>query len=123
MSEGRADPTTADFEPGVRSSALERHANDRKPAFAAKPGVENAEVASQLAAAADRIATIGRIHRRLHSLDGVQTFALKQYIEDLCRDFSMMLSSESPERIIVVEGIEINCRPSPLFRSASSPTN
>ena len=28
---------------------------------------ENAEVASQLAAAADRIATIGRIHRRLHS--------------------------------------------------------
>ena len=68
---------------------------------------ENAEVASQLAAAADRIATIGRIHRRLHSLDGVQTFALKQYIEDLCRDFSMMLSSDRPERVIVVEGIEI----------------
>ena len=38
---------------------------------------ENAEVVSQLAAAADRIATIGRIHRRLHSFDGVQTFALK----------------------------------------------
>jgi two-component system, sensor histidine kinase PdtaS len=68
---------------------------------------ENAEVASQLAAAADRIATIGRIHRRLHSLDRVQTFALKQYIEDLCRDFSMMLSSERPERVIVVEGVEI----------------
>jgi two-component sensor histidine kinase len=68
---------------------------------------ENAEVASQLAAAADRIATIGRIHRRFHSSDGVQTFALKQYIEDLCCDFSMMLSSERPERVIVVEGIEI----------------
>ena len=68
---------------------------------------ENAEVASQLAAAADRIATIGRIHRRLHSFDGVQTFALKQYLEDLCRDFSVMLSSERPERVIVVEGIEI----------------
>ena len=68
---------------------------------------ENAEVASQLAAAADRIATIGRIHRRLHSFDGVQTFALKQYLEDLCRDFSMMLSAERPERVIVVEGIEI----------------
>ena len=68
---------------------------------------ENAEVASQLAAAADRIATIGRIHQRLHSLDGVQTFAIKQYLEDLCRDFSMMLSSECPERVIVVEGIEI----------------
>jgi two-component sensor histidine kinase len=67
----------------------------------------NAEVASQLAAAVDRIATIGRVHRRLHSLDGAQTFALKQYIDDLCRDFSMMLSSERPERVIVVEGIEI----------------
>ena len=68
---------------------------------------KNAEVASQLAAAADRIATIGRIHHRLHSFDGVQTFALKQYLEDLCRDFSMMLSSERPARIIAVEGIEI----------------
>ena len=68
---------------------------------------KNAEVASQLTAAADRIATIGRIHQRLHSLDGVQTFALKQYLEDLCHDFSMMLSSERPERIITVEGIEI----------------
>jgi two-component system, sensor histidine kinase PdtaS len=67
----------------------------------------NGEVASGLTAAADRIATIGRIHRRLHSLDGVQTFALKQYLDDLCRDISMMLSSEHPGRIIVVEGVEI----------------
>jgi two-component system, sensor histidine kinase PdtaS len=69
---------------------------------------DNAEVALQLATAADRIATIGRIHRRLHLLDGVQTFAIKQYLEDLCRDFSLMLSSERlPERIVVVDGIEI----------------
>jgi two-component sensor histidine kinase len=68
---------------------------------------DNAEVVSQLAAAADRIATIGRIHRRLHSFDGVQTFALKHYVEDLCRDFSMILSAERPERVIAVEGIEI----------------
>ena len=72
----------------------------------------NAEVASQLAAAADRIATIGRIHNRLHSLDGVQTFALRQYLEDLCRDFSVLLSSkmlslEHHKRMIAVEGIEI----------------
>lgn len=64
---------------------------------------KNAEVASQLAAAADRVATIGRIHQRLHSFDGVQSFAIKQYFYDLCRDFSMM----HPKRIIVVEGIEI----------------
>jgi two-component sensor histidine kinase len=72
----------------------------------------NADAALQLAVAADRIATIGRIHHRLQSFDGVQTFALKQYLEDLGRDFSMMLSSEmlsseQPKRVIVVEGIEI----------------
>ena len=40
--------------------------------------------------------------------DGAQTFAIKQYIEDLCRDFSMMLSLEGrADRVIVVEGVEI----------------
>jgi two-component sensor histidine kinase len=68
----------------------------------------NAEAASQLAAAADRIATIGRIHHHLHSLDGVKSFGLRQYLEDLCRDFSMMLSSARPDRVVVVEGIEID---------------
>jgi two-component sensor histidine kinase len=68
----------------------------------------NAEAASQLADAADRIATIGRMHRRLHSCDGVQTIAFKQFLEDLCRDFSTMLSWEQgPERIIAVQGIDI----------------
>ena len=65
------------------------------------------EVAAELAAAADRIATIGRIHHRLHSKDAVQTFALKEYLEDLCRDFSIMLFADRPERVIVVDGIEI----------------
>jgi two-component system, sensor histidine kinase PdtaS len=68
----------------------------------------NAEVASQLAAAAGRIATIGRMHRRLHYCDGVQSVAFKQFLEDLCRDFSSMLSADlRPERNIVVEGVEI----------------
>jgi two-component system, sensor histidine kinase PdtaS len=68
----------------------------------------NAEAASQLAIAADRVATVGRVHRRLHSMDGVQTVAFKQYLEELCRDFSMMLSSEDRrDRVIAVEGIEI----------------
>jgi two-component sensor histidine kinase len=69
---------------------------------------ENAEVASQLAGAANRVATIGRIHRRLHSFDGMQTFAIKQYLHDICADFSTMLSSGRPERMVVVEGIDIN---------------
>ena len=68
----------------------------------------NAETASQLAIAANRIAMIGRVHRRLHSLDGVRTVAFKQYLENICGDFSAMLSSEErPEQVIVVEGIEV----------------
>ncbi len=68
----------------------------------------NAEVASQLAAAADRIATIGRMHRRLHYCDGVQSVAFRQFLDDLCRDFSTLLSSDQrPERDIIVEGVEI----------------
>jgi two-component sensor histidine kinase len=68
----------------------------------------NAEAASQLAAAANRVAMIARVHRRLHYLDGVQTVAFKQYLEGLCGDFSTMLSCEErQEQNIVVEGIEI----------------
>jgi two-component system, sensor histidine kinase PdtaS len=71
-------------------------------------GADNAEVASQLVVAANRVSTIERVHRRLHYLDGVQTVAFKQYLEELCRDFSAMVSSEEhPEQIIVVEGVEI----------------
>ena len=55
----------------------------------------NAEAASQLAAAADRIAMIGRIHRRLHSFDGATTVAFKKFLEDLCSDFSSLVSSGS----------------------------
>jgi two-component sensor histidine kinase len=68
----------------------------------------SAEAASQLAAAANRVAMIARVHRRLHYLDGVQAVAFKQYLEGLCGDFSTMLSSdEHLEQDIVVEGIEL----------------
>lgn len=69
----------------------------------------NADIASQLALAANRVATIGRVHRRLHSFDGVPAVAFKHYLEDLCSDFSTMLPSLGrAERVIVVEGREIN---------------
>ena len=76
----------------------------------------NAEAASQLAAAANRIAMIGRIHRRLHSFDGARTVAFKKFLEDLCSDFSSLVSSGRGERDIAVEGVEIElptvtCRP------------
>ncbi len=69
----------------------------------------NTEAATQLAAAADRVVMIGRIHRRLHSLQGAQTVAFKQFLEDLCRDFSTMLSSGQPGgRDVIVEGVAID---------------
>jgi two-component sensor histidine kinase len=68
----------------------------------------SAEAASQLAVAANRVATIERVHRRLHCLDGVKTVAFEQYLEDLCDDFSAMLSAEGKTgRTIMVEGIDI----------------
>jgi two-component system, sensor histidine kinase PdtaS len=69
---------------------------------------KNAEVASQLAAAADRITIMCRIHQYLHAFNGAPTIAIKQYLEKLCRDFSMMLSLGSQDRVIVVDGREIN---------------
>jgi two-component sensor histidine kinase len=77
----------------------------------------NAKAASQLAAAADRIAMIGRIHRRLHSFDGAAIVAFKKFLDDLCSDFSSLVSSgRRGERDIAVEGVEIElpavtCRP------------
>jgi two-component sensor histidine kinase len=69
----------------------------------------NPEAASQLALAANRVATIGHVHTHLHSCDGVQTVAFKQYAEDLCHDFSTILSPDDhPEQVVVVEGSEIH---------------
>ena len=67
----------------------------------------NAEAASRLSIAANRVATIARVHRHLHSMDGAQIVRFKQYLDDLCRNYSIMLTSEMrPEQVIVVEGIE-----------------
>jgi two-component sensor histidine kinase len=68
----------------------------------------NSEAASELAAAANRVTMIERVHRHLHCLDGAQTVDFKQFIEELGRDFSKILSSnESAEQVLVVEGVEI----------------
>ena len=64
---------------------------------------ENAEVASQLAVAANRVAAIGRIHGHLYNVDSVQTVAFKPYLEDLGRELSTMLSSQDcPDRVLAV---------------------
>ena len=68
----------------------------------------NVEAAAQLAVAANRVATHARLHRHLHSLDGVQTVLFKQFLDDLCCNFTTMLPAEERlERVLVVAGIEI----------------
>jgi two-component sensor histidine kinase len=65
----------------------------------------SAETASQLAAAAHRVSTIERIHRRLHSIDGVQTVAFKSFLEDFSRDFAALLFADGEANgLIEVEG-------------------
>ena len=44
------------------------------------------DVAMQLSIAANRIATIERVHRRLHFHDGAKTVKLKKYLQELCHD-------------------------------------
>jgi two-component system, sensor histidine kinase PdtaS len=68
-------------------------------------GAAHADVTSQLAVAAKRVALIGRVHQRLHSLDGLRIVRFRQFIEDFCRDFSAISSFE--DGIVVLAGTEI----------------
>lgn len=67
----------------------------------------NADAAANLSAAANRVATIARVHRRLHSLDGAKTVDFKDFLHELCREYSSMLASEHRRsQSIVVEGCD-----------------
>ena len=85
---------------------------------------KNAEAAAQLAAASKRVSMIARIQRRLHYPDGASTIAFKELLQDLCRDFSVMLSADSGvERAVVVEGGTSIFRQPSVFRWGSSQAN
>lgn len=69
----------------------------------------NAEAASRLAVAADRVRAIAGLHHHLHSMDGTPTVDFKPCLDALCRDHSTMsMSEERPDQHIVVEAIELN---------------
>jgi len=68
---------------------------------------QNAEVAAQLTIAANRVATLGRVHRHLHTLDHVESVEFRQYLEKLCHDLLDMASGGTPERNLAVEGVEL----------------
>lgn len=67
----------------------------------------NADAAANLAVAANRVATIARVHRRLHSIDGADDVAFKNFLDELCAEYSALLVTEDRcNRGIVVEGDE-----------------
>ena len=66
------------------------------------------EVATQLCVAANRVATIERVHRRLHFHDGTKTVALRKYLREFCQDVSTISSFDPTLTLeILVEGTEI----------------
>jgi two-component sensor histidine kinase len=65
------------------------------------------EAATQLKIAANRVAALGRVHRRLHLLDHQKRVEFKQYIRHLCEDLSGLLFQEGAKRAIVLEGANV----------------
>ena len=62
------------------------------------------EATEQLAAAADRVAALGRVHHRLHLLDFEDHVQIQDYLKHLCDDLSGLLCQGRPGRAIVFEG-------------------
>jgi two-component sensor histidine kinase len=69
----------------------------------------NAEAASRLSIAADRVRAIAGLHHHLHSMDGTPTVEFKPYLDRLCRDHSTMsMSEERPDQLLAVDAIELS---------------
>ena len=69
----------------------------------------NTEASARLSVAANRVGAIGRLHRHLHSMDSSETVEFKQYLDELCRDHSMIsMPEEHPTNDIAVEGVEMS---------------
>lgn len=65
------------------------------------------EAAAQLTIAANRVASIGRVHRRLHLLDHQNSVEFKLYLSGLCDDLANLLFQGEAGRAILVTGSEI----------------
>jgi len=67
----------------------------------------NAEAAEHLSTAAKRVATLARVHRRLHALDGQEAVAFKPFLQELCGEYrSILASDDRRKQMIVVEGCD-----------------
>lgn len=66
------------------------------------------EAADQLTIAARRVSALGRVHRRLHLLDFQDHVEFKEYLQNLCKDLSGLLTQEDSGYAIVVEGAKVD---------------
>jgi len=67
----------------------------------------NIDASAHLSGAANRVATLARVHRHLHSLDDVETVAFTPFLDELCREYGTILASKDPRpRSIVVDGCD-----------------
>jgi two-component sensor histidine kinase len=64
------------------------------------------EGTAQLTIAANRVAALGRVHRRLHLLDHQDNVEFSRYLQLLCEDLSGLLLQAGIGSTIVVEGTE-----------------
>ena len=65
------------------------------------------EAAEQLTIAAGRVASLGRVHRRLHLLDHQDHVEFRGYLQNLCEDLSGLLFQNGSAHAVVVEGWKI----------------
>ncbi|WP_084244223.1 sensor histidine kinase [Rhodoplanes sp. Z2-YC6860] len=65
------------------------------------------EATDQLMIAARRVASLARVHRRLHLLDHQERVEFKVYLQNLCEDLSALLSQDGSGYAIVVEGADV----------------
>ncbi|MDQ0390950.1 sensor histidine kinase [Labrys monachus] len=68
---------------------------------------ESAEAASELVIAANRVNTLVRIHRHLHTLDHTETVEFKPFLEKLCQDLFGLVSAQFPERSLALDAAEL----------------
>ena len=64
------------------------------------------EAGAQLTIAARRVASFGRVHRRLHLLDHQESVEFKQYLQHLCDDLSGLLFEGETGCTIAVDAAE-----------------
>ena len=65
------------------------------------------EAAEQLMIAAGHVASLGRVHRRLHLLDHQDSVEFRGYLQNLCEDLSGLLFQNGNAHAVVVEGWKV----------------